>query len=1400
MRIVVDLQACQSHASRNRGIGRYSMALLKAMLRNAGEDEVLVALNGELPGTVEPIRAALNGLLPQDRILVWTALPAISAEYPDNDWRRAAAAEARQHFLESLRPDVVHVTSWFEGFIDDTLTSPGAKRPRYLTAATLYDLIPLVHPKVYLKHPRTRAWYQEKSEELGRADLLLGISEHSCREAGELLGTPAERLVNISAAIDPMFRPLPPGQAEMAALRSRYGLSERFLMYTGGIDPRKNVEGLIQAYARLPAHLRYGCQLAVVCSANTDAIARLQKLAASEGLEAGQLVMTGYVGDADLVALYNTCDAFVFPSWHEGFGLPVLEAMACGAAVIAANTSSLPEVMDCDEAMFDPHQRRSITTKMEQVLTDSAFRERLRQHGLRRAATFSWEQCAQRALAAMREAVAARASAIAPAALTGGRKPLLAYISPLPPQPSGVADYGAELLPALSEYYRIEAISDQTSLSDPWLRRHVRLRSTAWFEEHAHRYDRVLYHISNGLLHAEMLLMLERHPGTVVLHELFLSGITSHLEWASKAPGYWTRSLYESHGYAGLLAREAIADSECVLERYPCSLPAIRDARGIIVHSRFMRELADRWFGEGTSHDWTVIPHLRAVPKSIARAQSRRRLRLSDRELLVCCFGILGPFKRNREIIEGWLASRLATDKNCRLVFVGGSLSPTYDDSLRSLIADSGAGDRITITGWVDRPLYRDYLAAADVAVQLRGSSRGEASGTVHDCLAHGVATIVNAHGPFNELPSDAAWVIPDDFSSHDLANALQKLAGDATLRRTLGERGRAWCRAELEPSRIAALYHDAIERAGTEAHDPAKVAEDIARVKTQPRPNTGDLARLAAGIANNQRTTVGVRQLLVDVSELARRDSRSGIQRVVRSVLSVLLANPPAGYRVEPVYAEPGQRYRYARKFVAEFLDLAHTMPPDEPIDTDAGDVFLGLDLALPEITANAAQFENMRDRGASVYFVVYDQLPLVRSDCFPEHAYQLFDGWVKTFARIADGAICISKAVSNELERHLDALQVKRERPFKLGYFHLGADIDSSRPSLGITPEESACVGQLRDRPSFLVVGTIEPRKGHTQTLDAFERLWAMGSEVVLVLVGKPGWMTDVLVQRLREHREIGHRLFWFETASDELLKQLYACCSALLAPSEAEGFGLPLIEAAQHGLPILCRDLPVFREVAGEHASYFSGWDAEALAAAISDWLIQYQQKTAPSSNGMRWLTWQQSADQLLEVALCGTWDRHWLPGERLWFPAYEPRITLPAGRRERGCVVSNGRAGVILQTWRFAVPRGRYRMQVRGEWLKNAGCARLELATSTSLVAQLNITPGSIGRGRDLLDAMVEIGQEIGEAEMRIVVSPEAHLAIEGCGLEEAESSASTVPTAEPSGCMRDRAIAATTSTR
>ena len=224
----------------------------------------------------------------------------------------------------------------------------------------------------------------------------------------------------------------------------------------------------------------------------------------------------------------------------------------------------------------------------------------------------------------------------------------------------------------------------------------------------------------------------------------------------------------------------------------------------------------------------------------------------------------------------------------------------------------------------------------------------------------------------------------------------------------------------------------------------------------------------------------------------------------------------------------------------------------------------------------------------------------------------------------------------MADELRQWIDQNRAPGARYFAIDHFHLGADIKGSIPTHGIEVAEQQLLDRVAGQDTFLMVGTLEPRKGHALALSAFESLWAAGGEANLVIVGKKGWLVDKLVDRLEQHPQAGKRLFWVSGATDEFLERVYQSSCCLLVPSEGEGFCLPLIEAAHHRLPILARDLPVFREVAGDHASYFTGTEPEQLADAITRWLDMRREDRHPRSESMPVLTWAESAAQLMAAA--------------------------------------------------------------------------------------------------------------------------------------------------------------------
>jgi glycosyltransferase involved in cell wall biosynthesis len=1245
MRLVVDLQGAQTE-SKFRGIGRYSLALTQALVQVAQHHELWIALNGEFEETIEPIRGSFDHLVPQERIVVFDVPGPVAEVDRANFWRARTAEHIREHFLASLKPDATLLSSLFEGRVSDAVTSVGCSVSCGLSAVTLFDLIPLLYEETYLSGPEIRDWYFRKLDSLKRADLLFAISQSSRRDAISALSIPDDRIINILGAADDHFQRLEMTPDEIQRIRTKFGLDRPFIMYTGGIDYRKNVEGLIESYALCPGQLREGHHLAIVCGIQEADRQRLDKIAARSGLGKDDLIFTGFVSDREMVALYNLCALFVFPSLYEGFGLPVLEAMSCGAAVIGSNTSSIPEVVGRSDALFDPTRPQAIADKITEVLTNKDFYQSLCDHAPIQSKRFSWSATARRALVALEETHDRCRERKQVVAGVPQYRPKMAYISPLPPERTGIAVYSAELLPELSRHYDIEVVVDQKEATDSWVRANFPIRSPDWFDQHASRFERVVYHVGNSTFHSYQFDLLEKHSGIVVLHDFFLGDVINHMDRFGDKPGWLAESLLESHGYAALMVLNQ--DPDTAIWTLPASKPILDEAAGVIVHSHTVKRWAEDYYGKNYVTNWRVVPQLRGVPNSIDRRTARDALGIDDSLFLVCSFGLLGPTKHNHSLLEAWLASPLSRDQRCQLVFVGENHPGETGRQLTKRIKESGSADRIKITGWADSKLFCNYLAGCDMAVQLRTLSRGETSRTILDCLAHGLPLVINSHGPAAEFPEGVVAKLPDQFCVEDLTSVITSLWQSEADRKSFSHSAVSFIGTQHAPAKVGELYRDAIESIysqGSFAHYRQLITRLPCLDTGSNLASSRDLIQVAQAIAANQPRR-SFPQLLIDISELAKLDVKTGIQRVVRSVLLELIAHPPANWRVEPIYFD-GSGYRYARKFTSNFIECAQLDSMDENVDPKAEDIYLGIDFLPDIVLMQEPLYAHWRNRGVKVFFVVYDLLRMLRPDTFPVGSYDFQRAWMASIARVADGLVCISRAVANELMPMLDLLQPQRARNLDIGYFHLGANIAQSSPLSGMAKDADATLAQIRSRPSFLMVGTVEPRKGHGQTLAAFERLWHNGLDVNLVIVGKKGWLVEALLRQLQSHVERGKRLFWLEACSDDMLKRLYEDCAALLMASEGEGFGLPLIEAALHKLPIICRDLSVFKEVAGEHAYYFHGTEPEDVANAIREWIELRKSGNIPDSSEMPWLTWKQSTTELLDVILKGQWYKKWSP---------------------------------------------------------------------------------------------------------------------------------------------------------
>jgi glycosyltransferase involved in cell wall biosynthesis len=278
------------------------------------------------------------------------------------------------------------------------------------------------------------------------------------------------------------------------------------------------------------------------------------------------------------------------------------------------------------------------------------------------------------------------------------------------------------------------------------------------------------------------------------------------------------------------------------------------------------------------------------------------------------------------------------------------------------------------------------------------------------------------------------------------------------------------------------------------------------------------------------------------------------------------------------------------------------------------------------------SGELRRARATGAEIWVVVNDLIPIDHPDLAPEGTPILIDKWLRRTVPYAYGLLGISRAVADALRTYLTQSGIARTA-LRVDHFYLGAGLDI----VNRDPRRLAAITKAFERPgstSYLVVGTIEPRKNHATILNVFDSLWADGIDTQLVIFGRLGWRSDELARRIRAHPELGRRLIWFEAGSDAELDYAYRHASALIFASRCEGFGLPLVEAMQCGLPALASDIPVFREIGGDYPVYFDPDDAVSLRDAIRRFELGLSAGDGAQRMRQHWLSWAESARMLLE----------------------------------------------------------------------------------------------------------------------------------------------------------------------
>ena len=299
-------------------------------------------------------------------------------------------------------------------------------------------------------------------------------------------------------------------------------------------------------------------------------------------------------------------------------------------------------------------------------------------------------------------------------------------------------------------------------------------------------------------------------------------------------------------------------------------------------------------------------------------------------------------------------------------------------------------------------------------------------------------------------------------------------------------------------------------------------------------------------------------------------------------------------------------------------------------PLEHRAGDQLVLLDSSWHADFFPLA--ERLKSEGVGIVSVIYDLIPLTHPQFCDAGLVKVFNHWFDWIAATADGYVAISETIRDEVRAEM----LRRIGPEKVAqrwfdYFHLGSELDLVEDGASVEPD---LLRMFKAKaPVFLMVSTIEPRKNHGYLLDAFERAWAQGSQVRLCIAGRIGWKCEALVERVRQHPELNKRLFMFNDLSDKSLEYAYSHAASLVFPSYVEGFGLPLVEAMQRGLPAMGSDIPVFREIGGEFMAYFDLADPQTLANLVTRFEATGEFPAERPVGEWRWIGWHEASRQLI-----------------------------------------------------------------------------------------------------------------------------------------------------------------------
>jgi glycosyltransferase involved in cell wall biosynthesis len=815
MNIGLDIQATQTEDSRNRGIGNYVTNHINTMLKlDMKNNYTLLRIDKNIDTKLK-----LNKNSNYENIYIGTKISK-NRLFNYTELKDILIKSIVKRAIDLNKLDAIHFTSPFEPW--NIFEAHWYKEKGCKLIATVYDLIPLIFKDIYLKDKATRSWYFKRIQFLKQMDNLLVISTSVKDDLIKHLGIEGDKIKVIYSGVSDDFKKVIVSEEEQNFIRKKYGISKDFIMYTGGVDYRKNIEKLIEAFSLMNKNLIDSHNLVIVCKMLDNEVQHYRRFTDKYGVT-DKVIFTKYVPFDHLLKLYNMSKAFVFPSLYEGFGLPVIEAMKCGAPVITSKTSSLPEVAGEAAILIDPMNAKSIAEGMSKLLLDKDLRNNLIRKGYEQSKKFTWEKVAKDTLDVYEEIekevkLNNRSNHSVSKLQNTNKKYKIAYFSPLNPERSGISDYSEDLLPYLKKYLDIDIYTKSTNIDNVKIKESFKVYKYKDFEKNINKvkYDVLVYQMGNSSFHEEIYELLQKYPGIAVLHDMNLKGFINYLENVKKKENSLRDNLILEYGMEGIekykyLRTKYVQDWDIEINRIIGA-----NSIGLIAHSNFViNKMKSKNILLPTAKINQAIPMYEEEVDYEYINSLRKKYNLNIDDIVLSSFGIVAKIKRIDVILKA-LGSYIKEKKvknNIKLILAG-DVSNEFKEEIETIIDEYNLKDNVILTGYIKMDEFIGLMYLSDICFNLRYPTNGETSASLLRLLSVGKPVFVTEIDAFAEIPDEICIKIyPRDDEVQQIHENLDKLINDRKIRDDIGKRAREYIKKHHSLENAAKAYYDFIDR-----------------------------------------------------------------------------------------------------------------------------------------------------------------------------------------------------------------------------------------------------------------------------------------------------------------------------------------------------------------------------------------------------------------------------------------------------------------------------------------------------------------------------------------------------------------------------------------------------------